>query len=430
MKHNSVLAIYISHTDLDGYTSQYLADLLESERVIRSGLRIEGKQYFNLNYSEISSFVSSDLPEILEDVEYKHIHIYVTDLNLNTNQSQMMDALVEELRDKWYEVSFYLYDHHITGQEAAKQYSWYHLDATKSASKLVYDLLMEETGGIGSKYDYTKLSNLIDIVNATDIFKVKETVNFGAGRALTRLMTEVDEIIQSLCNMDYRPLFYGLLYDHILGRTLDDEPTLGEELNINLVGLDLFKQKINLKSKTGLEDLVRPLTKTALGLLTSEKINILNDVMKESLTTVRVEDMTLAEIRNLTMSCRVLNDENFPSDIVETDIGDGRVVKWLIFNSKGMNISDISREVLLADTSLDFVLGYQTIGEEVICSLRSLNKDNLDNLGIDKPMFNVSAIAKALGGGGHVNASGFQVTDDSEIINKVTDAIQSQYLNL
>ena len=430
MEHNSVLAIYISHTDLDGYTSQYLADLLESERVIRSGLWIEVKQYFNLNYSEISSFVSSDLPEILDDVEYKHIHIYVTDLNLNTNQSQMMDAIVEELRDKWHEVSFYLYDHHITGQEAAKQYSWYHLDATKSASKLVYDLLMEETGGIGSKYDYTKLSNLIDIVNATDIFKVKETVNFGAGRALTRLMTEVDAIIQSLCNMAYRPLFYELLYDHILGRTLDDEPTLGEELNINLVGLDLFKQKINLKSKTGLEDLVRPLTKTALGLLTSEKINILNDNMKESLTTVRVEDMTLAEIRNLTMSCRVLNDENFPSDIVETDIGDGRVVKWLIFNSKGMNISDISREVLLADTSLDFVLGYQTIGEEVICSLRSLNKDDLDNLGIDKPMFNVSAIAKALGGGGHVNASGFQVTDDSEIINKVTDAIQSQYLNL
>ena len=429
MNHNSVLAIYISHTDLDGYTSQYLADLLESERSIRSGLSIEGKYYRNLDYSEISSFVSSDLPEILEDVEYKHIHIYVTDLNLNTNLSQMMDDLVEELRDKWHEVSFYLYDHHITGQEAAKQYSWYHLDATKSASKLVYDLLMEETGGIGSRYDYTKLSNLIDLVNATDIFKVKETVNFGAGRALTRLMTEVDEIIQNL-NVDCRPLFYGVLYNHILGRTLDDEPTLGEKLNINLVGLDLFKQKINLKSKIGLEDLVRPLTKTALGILTSENINILNDAMKESLTPERVEDMTLAEIRNLTMSCRVLNDENFPSDIVETDIGDGRVIKWLIFNSKGMHISDIAREVLLVDTTLDFVLAYKTIGEEVICSLRSLNKDDLDNLGIDKPMFNVSAIAKALGGGGHVNASGFQVTDDSEIINKVTDVIQRQYLNL
>ena len=424
MENNGVLAIFISHTDLDGYTSQYLADLLESERVIRSWLCIEGKRYFNLDYSEISSFVSSELPEILEDVENKHIHIYITDLNLNTNLSQMMDDLVEELRDKWHEVSLYLYDHHITGQEAAKQYSWYHLDTTKSASKLVYDLLMEETGGIGSKYDYTKLSNLIDLVNATDIFKVKETVNFGAGRALTRLMTEVDEIVQSLCIMDYRPLFYDLLYSHILGRTLDDEPTLGEELNINLVGLDLFKQKINLKSKIGLEDLVRPLTKTVLGLLTFEKINILNDAMKESLAPGMVEDMTLAEIRNLTMSCRVLNDDDFPSDIVETDIGDGRVVKWLIFNSKGMNISDIAREVLLADTSLDFVLGCQTIGEEVICSLRSLNKDDLDNLGIDKPMFNVSTIAKSLGGGGHVNASGFQVTDDSEIINKVTEALK------
>lgn len=429
MGNNGVLAIYISHTDLDGYTSQYLADLLESERSIRSGLSIEAKYYRNLDYSEISSFVSSDLPETLKHVKYKHIHIYVTDLNLNTNQSQMMDDLVEELKGRWHEVSFYLYDHHITGQEAAKQYSWYHLDATKSASKLVYDLLMEETGGIGSKYDYTKLSNLIDLVNATDIFKVKETLNFGAGRALTRLMTEVDEIIQIL-GVDFKPRFYGLLYNHILGRTLDDEPTLGEELNINLVGLDLFKQKINLKSKTGLEDLVRPLTKTALGILTSENINILNHAMKESLTPERVEDMTLAEIRNLTMSCRVLYDENFPSDIVETDIGDGRVVKWLIFNSKGMHISDIARGVLLADTSLDFVLGYQTIGEEVICSLRSLNKDDLDNLGIDKPMFNVSAIAKALGGGGHVNASGFQVTDDSEIINKVTDVIQRQYLNL
>lgn len=430
MENNGVLAVYISHTDLDGYTSQYLADLLESERAIRSGLCIKVKKYFNLDYSEISSFVSSALPEILEDVEYKHIHIYVTDLNLNTNQSQMMDDLVEELKGRWHEVSFYLYDHHITGQEAAKQYSWYHLDATKSASKLVYDLLIEETGGIGCKYDYTKLSNLIDLVNATDIFKVKETVNFGAGRALTRLMTEVDEIILSLGNMGYRPLFYELLYNHILGRTLDDKPTLGEDLNINLVGLDLFKQKINLKSKIGLEDLVRPLTKVALGLLTSEKINILNDAMKESLTPERVEDMTLAEIRNLAMSCRVLNDDDFPSNIVEIDLGDGRVIKWLIFNSKGMNISDIAREVLLVDTTLDFVLAYKTIGEEVICSLRSLNKDDLDNLGIDKSMFDVSTIAKALGGGGHVNASGFQVTDDSEIINKVTDAIQRQYINL
>ena len=142
--------------------------------------------------------------------------------------------------------------------------------------------------------------------------------------------------------------------------------------------------------------------------------------MKEYLSPERLEGMTLAEIRNLTMVYRVL----MGSTVVKVDVGDGRVVKWLIFNSKGMNISYIGREVLLADTSLDFVLGYQTIDEEVICSLRSLNKDDLDNLELDKPMFDVSTLAKSLGGGGHVNASGFQVTDEHEIKSKVNEALK------
>ena len=435
MKNKNVALILISHTDLDGYTSQYLANLLAEERVKKAGLRIGAKYPINLDYSEIQNFVNDELPQILKYAieECKHIHIYITDLNLGVDLCQdvndMLGGTLFELSDNGYDGKLFLYDHHITGQESAKKFRWYYLDSSRSTSKIVYDLLIDETESVDPDYHYANLTNLVSLVNAADIFKVNETINFGAGRALTRLMAEVCEIMINLVpnkKIDRTMLcyhFYNLVYDALLGRGLDGQMPLHEFLNLNSEALDLFKEKVNQKDKIGLENLIRPLTITAIS-LTLRVENIRNNVMKEYLSPERLEGMTLAEIRNLTMAYQVLMDSARSKGMVKVDVGDGRVVKWLIFNSKGMNISDIGREVLLADTSLDFVLGYQTIDEEVICSLRSLNKDDLDNLELDKPMFDVSTLAKSLGGGGHVNASGFQVTDEHEIKSKVNEALK------
>ena len=197
---NGVLAVYSSNSYLDGYTSQFLARLLERERAIRAGLKIKEELYFNPEYEEIDDHITFELQQqVLKDAYYKHIHIYFTDLSLDTNLCQALEDLAAGLREKGHEVSLYLYDHHITGQESAKKFDWYYLDTTRSTTKIIYDLLLEETLNIDvSESIYSRLGNLVDIVNALVMFKVSDTINYEAGRALYRLMERIKREIEEL----------------------------------------------------------------------------------------------------------------------------------------------------------------------------------------------------------------------------------------
>lgn len=197
---------------------------------------------------------------------------------------------------------------------------------------------------------------------------------------------------------------------------------------MNLKPLEVFKEKINLKDKIGIEDLKVPLTRTTMALVASLK-DMVHKTIREYITPNRILGSTIAEIYNMSIAYTILKGKEYSTEVIETVVGNhnGRIIKWLMYSSENLNVSDIAREVLLADTTLDFVLCYQKLGASLVCSLRSLNRADIDNLGLNKPVFNVSTLALSLNGGGHVNAAGFQVNNTSEIINTVTKKLMEFY---
>ncbi len=146
---------HLSHIDLDGYGCQYLTnsafDKIES---------------YNANYG---AEVKARLEEIISSIkrekfinknETKYI-ILITDLNLTTKEANWIER--EALRVG---AKIQLLDHHASGENTAKQFSWYKLDTTKSATLLTYNWLQE-------KFNFDKKNRYRDIVktiNAIDIW--------------------------------------------------------------------------------------------------------------------------------------------------------------------------------------------------------------------------------------------------------------------
>ena len=432
---NGVLAVYISNNNLEGYTSQFLARLLERERAIRAGLEIEEESYFNLEYEEIDDHITFELQQqVLKDVYYKHIRIYFTDLSLDTDLCQAVEDLVVGLREKGHEVSLYLYDIDNYGQESAKKYDWYYLDTTRSTTKTIYNLLMDETGGMGSKYDYNNLSNLVDIVDAYVRFKVTDTINYEAGEALERLIDDVRRVLTVVTKQFTLHIFYRVIYQQLLGRSFDGEEAFFKHTNLYSEYLDIFKEKVNQKDKIGLENLSNPLTRFALHMSASKEVDSIIDTAKEYLTPEKMNDMTIKEIEEKATAYMLLNHPDSPAEIVSLVVPaakyNSRVLSYLIFDATGIVISGLGKEFLLSDYNLDFIIGYEKRENGIVCLLVSLSQDDLHRLGRTNPMFDVSVLAKAVGTkgvAGHEGLSFFVVKDTSEIKSKVNEALQKLY---
>lgn len=432
---NGVLAVYTSNSHLEGYTSQFLARLLERERAIRAGLKIKEELYFNPEYEEIDDHITFELQQqVLKDAYYKHIHIYFTDLCLDTNLCQVVEDFVVGLREKGHKVSLYLYDADNYGQESAKKYDWYYLDTTRSTTKTIYNLLMDETGGMGSKYDYNNLSNLVDIVDAFARFKVSDTINHEAGKALERLIDDVRRVLMVVTKPYTLLIFFRVIYHQLLGRSFDGEKEFFEHTNLYSEYLDIFKEKVNQKDKIGLENLSNPLTRFALYMSASKEVDGIIDTAKEYLTPEKMNDMTIEEIEEKATAYNLLNHPDSPAEIISL-VGSASkyntlVLRYLIFDATGINISGLGKEFLLSDYNLDFIIGYEKRENGIVCLLLSLKQDDLHRLGRTNPMFDVSVLAKAIGTegvAGHENFSFFVVKDRSEIESKVNEALQKLY---
>ena len=430
-----VLYLAYSAGHLEGYTSQFLAELLERERAIRAGLKIKEVLYFNPEYDKIDDHITFELQQqVLKDVYYKHIHICFTDLSLNTDLCQAVEDLVAGLREKGHEVSLYLYDTENYGQESAKKYDWYYLDTTRSTTKTIYNLLMDETGGMGSKYDYNNLSNLVDIVDAFARFKVSDTINYEAGKALERLIDDVRNVLIVVTKPYTLLIFFRVIYQQLLGRSFDGEKAFFEHTNLYSEYLDMFKEKVNQKDKIGLENLSNPLTRFALFMSASKEVDSIIDTAKEYLTPEKMNDMTIEEIEEKATAYMLLNHPDSPAKIISLVVpaakNNTRVLGYLIFDATGINVSGLGKEFLLSDYNLDFIIGYEKRENGIVCLLISLSQDDLHRLGRTKPMFDVSILAKAVGTkgvAGHENFSFFVVKDTSEIKSKVNEALQKLY---
>jgi len=182
---------HLSHTDLDGYTCQFITKHL-----------FEDGYFVNANYGDE---VTVRIDEILGQIEKRGDESYflITDLNLSLQEAQYLDSRVKELEN----VKLQLLDHHLSGLDTSMKFDWYHLDSTKSASLITFNFFKDE------KIEH--LEKLINAVNAVDIWLSEDRL-FEFGKVLMRGVDEAKEINRVTF------LNEGIAYKHhILKRSLD-----------------------------------------------------------------------------------------------------------------------------------------------------------------------------------------------------------------
>jgi len=166
---------HLSHTDLDGYGCQYVSSKF-----------IDGGRYFNSNYgNEINARLKQMTAEIevLADKD-EQILFLITDLNLTTQDCKYLDDKIRALNTSGFNIELKLLDHHISGEEQAKEFDWYTLDNNRCGTKLTYDYFGE--------LDETT-TTLVNAINAIDLWKENEPL-FEFGKTLMRLISETKEL--------------------------------------------------------------------------------------------------------------------------------------------------------------------------------------------------------------------------------------------
>jgi oligoribonuclease NrnB/cAMP/cGMP phosphodiesterase (DHH superfamily) len=198
---------HLSHTDLDGYGCQLV-----------SKQYLDNCKYINANYGlEVKLSLETIIKDIKADSVHSSFFILISDLNLTLQESKNLTKEVEELNKKGKNISLQLLDHHATGKDSSDIYEWYYLDIDRCATKIVYDYFLDES----TKSNYMPLSkdtkewleNLVNAINAVDIWKTQEEYNFEFGKVcmqMTNKAREINDILFSDENREYR---HSLLID-------------------------------------------------------------------------------------------------------------------------------------------------------------------------------------------------------------------------
>ncbi len=181
---------HLSHTDLDGYACQFLTSKI-----------FKDIEFYNSNYG---NEIDEKLQEIFNKIEKsdkENFLILITDLNLTMDQAKSLDEKQKQASKK---IELLLLDHHISGEECAKEFEWYHLDTTKSATKITYEYFVKDYK------DIEKYADLVEIVNAIDIW-LKEDERFEMGKVCMRLIKDSNEINRMLFPTEHSEYKFFLL---------------------------------------------------------------------------------------------------------------------------------------------------------------------------------------------------------------------------
>ena len=186
---------HISHTDLDGYSCQFLTSKV-----------FEKTEYFNANYGMEVKLTILKVLENITNYKDEDILVIISDLNLTLQESIDLDSEIKRLNDEGYNITLQLLDHHITGKKSAEKFSWYFLDDKRCATKIIYDYLLEKFNASIKDYEF-----LVNCVNAVDIWLEKEKDNFEFGKVLMSMLVKAREINSILFpNLDREYKFYLL----------------------------------------------------------------------------------------------------------------------------------------------------------------------------------------------------------------------------
>jgi len=168
---------HLSHIDLDGYSCQLI--MKYTPYTLKN---------YNANYG---AEIRTKLELILKDIEKnKKVTILITDLNLTADESRWLNNEVNKKNESGFDITLTLLDHHGSGEDSAKKYSWYYLDTTRCATKITYDYVKEN-------FEFNEpiwMNKFVNIVNAVDLWKQEEVENFEYGKVCMRLINETREL--------------------------------------------------------------------------------------------------------------------------------------------------------------------------------------------------------------------------------------------
>ncbi len=177
---------HLSHTDLDGYTCQFI-----TKAAMKEGY------FVNANYGEEVLVRINEILDKIEESQNLEAFFLITDLNLSLEEALYLDEQIKKSDKK---ITLQLLDHHASGLETAQKFSWYRLDVLNSASMITYEYFK-------NRYDLSALETLVKAVNAVDIW-LQEDPLFEYGKVLMRLVDEAKEINRYTFNKE------NLLYKH------------------------------------------------------------------------------------------------------------------------------------------------------------------------------------------------------------------------
>lgn len=219
---------HLSHIDLDGYGSQFVARKCFSNII-----------FYNANYGKE---VEVRLNAMLNNIKLsssKNFLILITDLNLNLNEAQFLQDEVNLLNMRGLKVRLMLLDHHITGKDCAEAYEWYHLDSSICASKITFQRLQKDFG----IKDSTRLEKFVEMINSADTWQ-ESGYGFEFGKVAMGMIAQSKEFSKFMFD-DYDREFKLSMLEKAQDYLLDSTNNLKEMGNVNLDNnIFLFKKEI------------------------------------------------------------------------------------------------------------------------------------------------------------------------------------------
>ncbi|PAF49674.1 phosphoesterase [Helicobacter sp. 13S00401-1] len=239
---------HLSHIDLDGYGAQMVASEFFSDIT-----------FFNANYGrEVSARINSILsllptPKATSSTNSSSFEgrinlaaltsqqespknnekylILITDLNLTMQECKFLSQKIKDLKLAGLDVSLVLLDHHATGEECAKNYSWYNLDINRCATKITFDYLLEHYKLLNPE-SLTWLTPVVQMINSVDIWK-EEEFGFEFGKVALNMIASSNELNRMMFDKEDRALKHTLIR-----KTKDYLKQSSEGLNINGMAFD------------------------------------------------------------------------------------------------------------------------------------------------------------------------------------------------
>lgn len=219
---------HLSHIDLDGYGAQFVArEFFETIHFYNANYGKEVLARLNMIFNNIDSKLALEekFEEKFRPKTKTSFLVLITDLNLTLNEAKYVNDRINTYKINQKNVDILLLDHHISGEECAKVFDWYHLDSTKCATKITYETLQKYYPKKYSKAEsteYASLETMVEMINSVDIWQ-ENGVGFEFGKVALGMIASSNELNRFMFDSAHREYKFSLLHQarRYLGKPKD-----------------------------------------------------------------------------------------------------------------------------------------------------------------------------------------------------------------